>query len=130
MVATIKRAVLEGVIPSDEAVLSKAVAKAATFWGLTNDALGDIIGVSPATASRIRSGIRPLVRGRKEFELSQLFVRLFRSLDSLVGSDDAAAISWLNTLNTDLHNKPIDLIRTICGLTQVANYVDDFRARV
>jgi hypothetical protein len=119
-----------GVIPTDGAVLSKAVAKAADLWKLTNEALGDIVGVSASTASRLRSGAWQLEPKTKPFELAQYFVRLFRSLDSLTGSDDEAATSWLGALNLDLNGRPIELIRTVKGLTEVANYVDDFRARV
>jgi uncharacterized protein (DUF2384 family) len=119
-----------GVIPTDGTVLSKAVAKAADLWKLTNEALGDIVGVSASTASRLRSGAWQLEPKTKPFELAQYFVRLFRSLDSLVGSDDAASTSWLEATNVDLDGRPIELIRTVKGLTEVANYVDDFRARV
>jgi hypothetical protein len=118
------------VIPADERVLSSAVARVADLWKLTNDALGGIIGVSSATASRLRSGSKQLDRGTKPFELAQYLVRLFRSLDSLTGSDDGAAISWLHTRNRDLDGAPIDLIQTVRGLSEVSNYVDDFRARV
>ena len=120
----------KAVVPSDEAVLSTAVARVAGLWNLTNEMLGAIIGVSSATASRLRSGSRTLERGSKPFELAQYLVRLFRSLDSLVGSDDAAAMSWLRTRNLDLDGVPIDLIRTVRGLSEVSNYVDDFRAQV
>ncbi len=118
------------VIPTDEAVLSKAVGKAADLWALTNETLGEIIGVSASTASRLRAGAWKLEAGTKPFELAQFFVRLFRSLDSLTGSDDEAATSWLKARNVDLDGRPIDLIRTVKGLTETANYVDDFRARV
>jgi hypothetical protein len=117
-------------IPSDEAVLSKAVARAADHWNFTNEALGEVIGVSASTASRLRAGSWMLEPKTKQFELSQYFVRLFRSLDSLMGSDDEAAASWLANSNADLDGRPIDLIRTVKGLTDVANYVDDFRAQV
>jgi uncharacterized protein (DUF2384 family) len=117
-------------IPADEQVLTTAVARVAALWNLTNEALGEIIGISPATASRLRSGARQLERGTKPFELSQYLVRLFRSLDSLTGSDDEAAVSWLRTPNTDLGGRPLELIRTVRGLSEVADYVDDFRARV
>lgn len=116
--------------PTDRQVLSKAVARGAELWNLTNEILGEIIGVSASTASRLRSGSWQLEPRTKQFELAQFFVRLFRSLDSLTGSDDAAAISWLGTMNVDLDGRPIELIRTVKGLTEVANYVDDFRARV
>ena len=117
-------------IPAEEAVLSKAVSNAARLWGLSNDVLGKIIGVSAPTASRLRSGSWQLERGTKPFELAQYFVRLFRSLDSLMGSDDQASTSWLKSPNSDLDGRPIDLILTIRGLLDVADYLDDFRARV
>ena len=117
-------------VPTEAAVLSKAVANAARLWGISNEVLGRIIGVSGPTASRLRAGSWHLERGTKPFELGQYFVRLFRSLDSLMGSDDKASVSWLKTRNTDLDGRPIDLILTIRGLTEVANYVDDFRAQV
>ena len=118
------------VIPTDREVLSRAVAKAADLWKLTNETLGEILGVSASTASRLRSGSWQLEPKTKPFELAQYFVRLFRSLDSLTGSDDEAATSWLGTVNLDLDGRPIELIRTVKGLIEVANYVDDFRARV
>ena len=117
-------------IPSDTLVLSKAVANAARLWGLSNELLGQIIGISASSASRLRSGTLQLERGTKPFELGQYLVRLFRSLDSMTGSDDNASKSWLGTDNLDLDGRPIDLIRTVKGLLEVANYVDDFRAHV
>ena len=111
-------------------VISEAVARVATCWRLTNDQLGAILGLSSATASRLRSGGFQLERSSKAFELAQYLVRLFRSLDALMGSDDDASISWLKATNLDLAGRPIDLIRTVKGLNEVADYVDDFRAQV
>ncbi|HET6941186.1 MAG TPA: MbcA/ParS/Xre antitoxin family protein [Sphingomicrobium sp.] len=118
------------VIPEDERVLTIAVSRAADLWDLTNATLGTIIGVSSPTASRLRSGQKKLLRGTKPFELGQYFVRLFRSLDALTGSDDKSAVSWLRTENKDLGGRPIELIKTVKGLAEVSNYVDDFRARI
>jgi hypothetical protein len=111
-------------------VLSSAVGRVADLWQLTNAELAAIVGISPATASRLRSGAFLLARGSKPFELGQYLVRLFRSVDALMGSDDAAAASWLRAANTDVEGRPIELIQTIRGLTEVSNYVDDFRATV
>jgi len=111
-------------------VLSEAVSRVAECWRLTNEQLGMVLGLSAATASRLRAGAFRLERGSKAFELGQYLVRLFRSLDALMGSDDAASISWLKAANLDLGGRPIDLIRTIRGLSDVADYVDDHRARV
>jgi hypothetical protein len=124
------RAKTDSIVPMETAVLSKAVTNAARLWSLSNEMLGKIIGVSGPTASRLRSGSWQLERGTKPFELAQYFVRLFRSLDSLMGSDDQASISWLKSRNVDLDGRPIDLILTIRGLFEVTDYVDDFRARV
>ncbi|ARS29287.1 MbcA/ParS/Xre antitoxin family protein [Sphingomonas sp. KC8] len=111
-------------------VLSEAVSRVAGCWKLTNEQLGAILGLSPATASRLRAGSFQLDRTSKAFELGQYLVRLFRGLDALMGSDDAASISWLRNNNIDLDGRPIDLIRSVRGLGEVAHYVDDFRARV
>jgi len=111
-------------------VLSEAVSRVASCWKLTNDQLGAILGLSPATASRLRSGGFQLDRSSKAFELGQYLVRLFRSLDALMGSDDQASIFWLKTANLDLDGRPIDLIRTVRGLNDVADYVDDHRAQI
>ena len=114
----------------DGVLLAKAVQRIAEFWNLTNDGLGEILGLSASTVSRLRHGSWHFQPGTKSFELAQYLLRLFRSLDSLLGSDDLAARSWLGSDNSDLGGKPIVLIRTIRGLSDVADYVDDYRARV
>ncbi len=111
-------------------VISAAVARVAELWQLTNEQLGDVLGLSPASVSRLRSGAYRLKPGDKPFELAQYLVRLFRSLDAVVGSDDETASAWLRTSNVDLGGRPIDQIMTIRGLMDVASYVDDFRASV
>jgi uncharacterized protein (DUF2384 family) len=116
--------------PDQGRVLTEAVTRVAACWKLTNEQLGAILGLSPATASRLRTGGFQLDGSTKAFELGQYLVRLFRGLDALMGSDDEASISWLKTSNLDLDGRPIDLVRTIRGLGEVANYVDDYRARV
>lgn len=114
----------------DGEILAEAVRRIAAYWQLTNDGLGDILGLSASTISRLRNETWQFQRGAKSFELAQYLVRLFRSLDSLMGSDDAASRSWLHAENLELDGRPIDLIRTIRGLMMVADYVDDYRARV
>lgn len=117
-------------IDSENRVLSEAVGRIAACWKLTNEQLAAILGLSPATVSRLRSGGFRLDRSTKAFELGQYLVRLFRSLDALMGSDDEASAGWLRANNLDLGGRPIDLIRTVRGLGEVANYVDDYRAHV
>ena len=111
-------------------VLTSAVTRIADFWDLSNARLGTVLGVSPATASRLRSGRAVLDPASKSFEAGQFLLRLFRSLDALLGSDDAAAKRWLATENVDLGAKPIECVETMRGLIEVCDYVDFYRARV
>ena len=115
---------------SDAEVLSSAMSKIAEFWGLSHAKLGAILGLSPATASRLRSGKSLLDPSSKSFEAGQFLLRLFRSLDALMGSDDDAARRWLATSNLDLDARPLDMIDSFKGLITVCDYVDAHRARV
>lgn len=112
------------------AVLTKATLRAAIQLGLTNKLLATVIGVSEATVSRMRSGDYLLQRGQKPFDLAVLFVRLYRSLDAIVGGDDAVAGSWLKNRNTVLDAEPLTLIQTVPGLMNVIQYLDARRAVV
>ena len=116
--------------PDRTAALTSAVARIAEFWGLSNAKLAIILGVSSATASRLRSGQSQLDPASKSFEAGQFLLRLFRSLDALLGSDDDASRRWLATENLDLKAKPIERIVTMRGLIEVCDYVDFYRARV
>ena len=115
---------------SDAVVMTSAVSRIAAFWAFSNAKLGQVLGVSPATVSRLRAGRSTLDPASKSFEAGQFLVRLFRSLDALLGSDDAAARRWLETPNLDLDARPFDLIDTFRGLITVCDYVDAHRARV
>lgn len=114
----------------DSKVLTTAIARIAQFWGLTNAKLGTVLGLSQATVSRLRSGRSELDPASKSFEAGQFLLRLFRSLDALLGSDDMAARTWLATPNHDLEARPLDLIDSFKGLMTVCDYVDAHRARV
>lgn len=115
---------------SDSAVITKATIRAAERLGVKNKTLARIIGLSESTVSRLKQGDYPLEQGQKPFELAVLFVRLYRSLDAVIGGDDTVAASWLNNQNTALNAKPIDLIQTVSGLTNVIQYLDARRAVV
>lgn len=114
----------------EASVVTRAVLRAGSRLGLTNRAIGRVIGVSEATVSRMGSGDYTLGRGDKSFELAVLLVRLFRSLDAIVGGDEATARSWLRSPNTVLGEQPIDKIQTISGLIDVIAYLDARRAIV
>ena len=63
-------------------------------------------------------------------ELAVLFVRMYRSLDAVVGGDDQAASAWLKNHNLALQARPCDLIRSAAGLVDVIAYLDARRAVV
>jgi transcriptional regulator with XRE-family HTH domain len=107
-------------------VLTKAVLRAADKLGVTQAALAAILGVSEATISRMRNG--DAVLQAKAFELGVQFVRLFRSLDAIVGGDEAVARAWLANHNLALDAKPAEKIRTIPGLWDVIAYLDARRS--
>lgn len=111
------------------AVLSKAVIGAAGRLGLNNASLAKLLGVSPSTVTRLHSGAYLLDQGRKEWELALLFVRAYRSLDSIVGNDETAR-RWLASENLGLNGRPVDLIRETEGLVRVVHYLDASRGRI
>jgi transcriptional regulator with XRE-family HTH domain len=116
--------------PSQEAVLTKAVLRAADKLDVSQAALARVLGVSPAQVSRMRNGDAALSPGSKAFELGAYFVRLFRSLDSIVGGDEASARAWLANPNLALGAEPAEKINTIAGLTDVIQYLDARRAPI
>lgn len=116
--------------PDPSSTLTKAVVRAARLLGVSQAALADVLGVSPATASRLAGGAYQLQPSRKrEWEFALLFVRLYRSLDAIVGNDRDAQ-TWLRNQNRALGGRPIDLIRGAEGLVHVLGYLDASRSRL
>lgn len=111
-------------------VVTKATARAAERLGVKNNALSRIIGLSEPTVSRLRKGQFVIHPKHKSFELALLFIRLYRSLDAVVGGDDDVAAKWLTNSNTALNGIPLDLIQTVGGLMNVITYLDSRRALV
>ena len=112
------------------AVLAMAALRAADGLALSQADLARVLGLSPATVSRLAHGQKRLEPASKPFELAALFVRLFRSLDAIVGSDDAAARAWLRSPNLVLGGVPLELIRDLTGLVRTVDYLDAARARI
>jgi len=110
------------------AVLTKATLQAARRLGVINKVLANVLGLSEATISRMQNGKYTLHPEEKSFELAVLFVRLYRSLDAIVGGDDAVAAAWLRNRNTALASKPLALIQTTSGLMNAIAYLDARRA--
>lgn len=114
--------------PKPDVVLTKAVLRAAGLLELSSASLARILGVSEASVSRLVSGARTVDPQSKEGELALLLVRVYRSLDALVGTDAAQRKAWLHGHNRALNGKPAELIHRADGLVSVVNYLDAMRA--
>lgn len=108
-------------------VLTKAVVRTAALLGLSQQTLAAILHVSPATASRWVNGRAVLGADSAEGQFARLFLRVFRSLDSLVGGSPEKARAWLEAGNSHLHGTPLSRIQSAEGLFHVAEYLDAVR---
>jgi transcriptional regulator with XRE-family HTH domain len=116
--------------PSKTTVVSKALLRSAELLGLTAKELSNIVGLSEPSLSRLKRSLDGSPLTGKSYELALLFIRLYRSLDAIVGGDDETARQWIRTDNTMLGGKPLNRIKTIDGLTHVLAYLDARRAPI
>src|SRR5205823_15100385 len=112
-----------------DAILAKAALSAARYLGLSNRELARILGTSEASVSRLHRQ-RALRRGSRESELAKLFVRLFRSLDTLTGGNEAKARAWYDAPNTHLGGVPAERVSSVEGLVGVVQYLDAMRGKL
>ena len=115
---------------SEDAVVTRAILRAAGRLGLSNKSVARILGLSEATVSRMGTGVYLLKPGDKSFDLALLFLRLFRSLDAITGGDEGTARAWLRNHNHALGGIPSVLIESVSGLVNVVAYLDARRALV
>ena len=111
-------------------VVANAAMKAARFLRITNRELAEILGVSESAISRAAKGARPFTTNPKAREIAALFVRLYRSLDAIVGGDDNASATWLRSHNSALGRTPLEAIKSVAGLTTTLAYLDARRGVV
>jgi hypothetical protein len=121
---------LETRSPQAQRTLTQAVMRAAELLEIQQAELAAILGVSPATISRMSSGRYLLQPDRKEWQLGALFIRLFRSLDSITGGRDDLSRAWLRSSNQSLRGVPATLLVDIEPFVRVVQYLDSSRAIV
>jgi transcriptional regulator with XRE-family HTH domain len=112
---------------SPAATLAKALVRASGALGLSQSELAGILGSSAASVSRTFAGGRPVEPASAEGRHALLFVRVFRSLDALVGGDGEKARLWLRSKNRHLGAEPVQLLARTQGLVHVAEYLDALR---
>lgn len=110
-------------------ILTRALRRAAEALGLSQRALAAVIGVSEASVSRLGRG-RTLEPKSKEGELAVLLLRLYRSLDTLVGGEEAKARAWMHAPNRHLGGVPAQRIVHVEGLVDVVGYLDALRGKL
>jgi hypothetical protein len=114
--------------PDPGAILTKAVLRATNLLGLSSATLARVLGVSEASVSRLATGARTIDPESKEGELALFLVRVYRSLDALVGTDDAQRKAWMGSYNRALNGRPRELVQRADGLVAVVSYLDAMRA--
>lgn len=117
-------------MPEQARVLTKAVLNVAKFYALTGKDMSDIIGISEASMSRLGHGKKWISPDSKEGEMAILLIRVYRSLNALLGNHHTKARLWLQSYNHYLQQKPIELLKTISGLVAVLNYLDAMRGKL
>lgn len=113
-----------------EKVLTKALIHLCEFYGFSGKELSTFIGVSEATITRLHQGKKFISPDSKEGELALLLIRIYRSLNALVGNHHEKAKAWLHSQNHYFNNKPIESMKTIPGLVSVLNYLDAMRGKL
>ena len=114
--------------PQPGQVLAKATVRAGQLLGLSGAALARTIGLSEPTVSRILKGDKAIDPASKEGELALLLVRVYRSLDALVGTDDQKRQAWMQSHHKALGAVPLQLGQKVEGLVATLHYLDGMRA--
>jgi Antitoxin Xre/MbcA/ParS C-terminal toxin-binding domain/Antitoxin Xre-like helix-turn-helix domain len=115
--------------PDPAVVLTRALLRAATALGLNGQTMARVVGVSSASWSRLSAGQRTVDPASKEGELALLFLRMYRSLDALVGGEPEKARAWLRAQNAHLSAVPLECIQSVAGLVRVDEYLDAVRGK-
>ena len=113
--------------PQPAAVTGKALVRAAQALALSQAEVAGIVGASAASISRTFAGGRGIEPSSAEGRNALLFIRVFRSLDALVGGEAEQARRWLRAHNRHLGATPLTLLSTAQGLVHVAEYLDAMR---
>jgi len=113
--------------PEADRVLTEAFITASNQLEIAKALQAKIIGVSPATVTRLKQA--HIKAASKPGELALLFLRMARSLIAYWGTDPTPAKQWLNGEHAALGGAPIQLIQSAEGLVRVADYVDHIRGQ-
>jgi uncharacterized protein (DUF2384 family) len=115
--------------PQKELVLTKALCHLAKNFALTGKELSEITGMSESSITRLFQGKKLIVPESKEGEIVLLLIRIYRSLNALLGNQHDKASAWLRSPHRYFQDSPIEAMKTIAGLISVLNYLDAMRGK-
>jgi hypothetical protein len=115
--------------PDQGLALTKGVLRTCQQLKLTPQQLAKILDITEALALSITSGNAKIELGSEAYHRGALLVRAYRALDAVMAGDHTIARIWLVAVNTALDGRPIDLMYSKKGLTQVVNYLVARRGR-
>lgn len=114
--------------PNPNAVLAKAVLRAASQLGLRQSQLADVLGMHRTAISRMKSA-QSLDPASKQGELALLLIRIARALFALTGGDLQWIRHFMHSHNHLTGGTPATQITTIQGLMSVLRVVDALRGK-
>lgn len=114
--------------PAPEAVLAKAVLRAAEQLGLRQAELARVLGTHRTAISRLKAA-QALDPASKQGELALLLIRIARSLYALAGGDAVWIRHFMRAPNQITGGIPAEQVGTIQGLMAVLRVVDALRGK-
>lgn len=117
----------EEAVAREETVLAKAVVRAAERLRIAQKDLAEILGVSASSVSRLCAAGRGISPGDAEGQRALHFLRIYRSLDGLLGGEQDKMCAWLRSENKHLGGVPAQLVKNMVGMVHVAEYLDAMR---
>ena len=113
--------------PSAEEVLSKAIVRVAQNLGLSQKELSEIVGSSKSEVSRLFNSKTYILPNTKEGECALMLIRVYRSLNALLGEDERQCQEWFKNYNSHFEDAPKSLAKKAIGLVEIVTYLDAMR---
>ncbi|MFC3907536.1 antitoxin Xre/MbcA/ParS toxin-binding domain-containing protein [Legionella dresdenensis] len=115
---------------NEAVVLTKAICNLAKNYALSGKDLHNITGFSESSITRMRQGQKLISPDSKEGEIALLLIRVYRSLNAMVGNNHEKAIAWLRSKNRNFAKTPLEELQKLPGLISVLNYLDAMRGKI
>ena len=114
----------------DDSVLTKAFFRAGEILAFSRKELARILGISEASLSRLARRQSMLSPEARDGEIALAFLRIFRSLDALLGGREADMRLWFDSPHRYLGMPPRERVKSLEGLFDVVTYLDAMRGQV